>query len=794
MTEAPTVRILGVRHHGPGSARAVLAALEDLDPQVLLVEGPADADPLVGLAGAGMVPPVALLAYAADTPARSAFWPFAAFSPEWQAIRWGVARGIPVRFADLPAAVALAIRRDRDSTVGQSDPAEEPPSETLSTQQPTGSEGTPGGQEAAGVRVREDPIAVLAQTAGYDDPERWWDDVVESRQHEQAPFELITDAMRELREAGVGASGPGDRDCEVREAHMRQVLREVLKQGATRVAVVCGAWHAPALTMPLPPASRDAALLRGLPKVKTALTWIPWTHGRLSYASGYGAGVLSPGWYAHLFHSTELPVTDWLTRVAGVLRAEDLPVSSAHVIEAVRLAETLAVLRGRPLAGLAEVTDATLAVVCEGNPVTLDLVTRRLVVGEALGEVPDETPTVPLESDLAASSRRLKLPRRPLPATKDLDLRTPTDAARSRLLHRLLLLGVPWGSPGRSAVRATGTFRETWELHWKPEYALDVIEASMWGTTVESATAAKVCSDALGADLPGLTRLVEGALLADLGDAVPDLLAALDARAARDHDVSQLMQALPPLVRSLRYGDVRGTDTGSLGHVVDALLARICVGLTTAVSGLDADGATQVRTDLDAVHEAVALRGDEAGRDRWLGTLAGLVDRADIHGLLVGRMVRLLLDAGVLRTEQAGMRLSRALSIGSEPAVKAAWVEGFLSGSGLLLVHDAALLALLDDWVRHLDAEDFLAVVPLLRRTFGELASGERRAIGDAVSRLTHPHEAEPTTTLEWDRDRAAGAVATVAALLGLRPLAQRGGIPGGIPEGIPADPQGGAR
>jgi len=123
----------------------------------------------------------------------------------------------------------------------------------------------------------------------------------------------------------------------------------------------------PALTAPLPPATKDAALLRGVPRRKAALAWVPWTHSRLASASGYGAGITSPGWYQHLFTVPEQTIARWLTRVAGVLRGHDLPVSSAHIIEAVRLAETLAVLRGRPLAGLAEVSEATKAVMCDGD-------------------------------------------------------------------------------------------------------------------------------------------------------------------------------------------------------------------------------------------------------------------------------------------------------------------------------------------------------------------------------------------------------------------------------------------
>lgn len=79
----PRVRVLGVRHHGPGSARAVRAALEEWCPTVVLVEGPADADPLTVFVGReGMEPPVALLAATTDAPRRAAWWPFATFSPE----------------------------------------------------------------------------------------------------------------------------------------------------------------------------------------------------------------------------------------------------------------------------------------------------------------------------------------------------------------------------------------------------------------------------------------------------------------------------------------------------------------------------------------------------------------------------------------------------------------------------------------------------------------------------------------------------------------------------------------
>ena len=769
---AVEVRVLGIRHHGPGSARSVRAELQAWRPDAVLIEGPSDADALVPyVAEAGMVPPVALLAYANDAPALASFWPFAVFSPEWQAVSWAVAHGVPVRFCDLPAAAVLADRPTPLSPADHPEPAT--PADGPESTDPADVDGRPaedrpaGGEPGGAVAVRQDPLALLASAAGYDDPERWWEDVVESRGDGAGPFAGITEAMAELRAAAPPQDPAEQLREDRREAQMRTVLRAALKSGAERVAVVCGAWHAPALTAPLPPAAADARLLAGLPKRKVTLTWVPWTHGRLATASGYGAGVTSPGWYHHLFTAADRPVTRWLTRVAGVLREENLPVSSAHVIEAVRLAETLATLRERPLAGLAEVTEATRAVHVDGDEVALDLVTRRLVVGEALGSVPESAPTVPLAADLRATARRLRLKLDATEKPYELDLRKPTDLDRSRLLHRLRLLGVGWGTPARASARNLGTFRETWKVRWKPELEIDLVEASLWGTTVPAAAAARVVGAVSGGTLVELTAAVEAALVADLPAALPELLTALDARAALDTDVAHLMEALPPLVRAGRYGDVRDTDTAALDRVADGLLDRIRAGLPAALTGLDDDAARLLRDRVTGVHAALALREDPAARDRWLDTLAGLADRDDLHGLLGGQLVRLLRDAGRLDGAAAGVRLSRALSVGSAAPAKAAWVEGFLAGGGLLLVHDADLLAVLDGWVLGLDERTFTDVLPLLRRTFGSFAPAERRSLGDRVRRAP---EVGAAADPEFDERLAAAALPTVELLLGRHP------------------------
>lgn len=724
-----TVHLFGIRHHGPGSARALATALTELQPDIVLIEGPPEADKVIELAASDeMVPPVALLAYAADDSTRAAFWPFAVFSPEWQAIRHALATGVPVRFCDLPAAYQFGSSDRSDRTAASAD-----------------------------------PLATLAAAGGYDDPERWWDDVIEHRRDGAEPFTVIAEAMSELRRDEVATGREAQR-----EAYMRTTLRKALREGFERIAVVCGAWHVPALQAPLPPATHDQRILKGLPKRKVACTWVPWTHGRLATASGYGAGVTSPGWYHHLFTAPNQITARWLTKVAHVLRAEDLPVSSAHVIEAVRLAETLAALRERPLAGLSEVTEATRAVMCGGNDVLLDLVTREAVVGELLGAVPAETPQAPVAADLAAQARRLRLKRDAAERVVELDLRKPNDLEKSRLLHRLRILGIDWGVPTADERRNQGTFRETWTLAWDPGLEVELVAAGAHGTTVLGAATTmmlKVADDS--STLAEVTSALERSLLADLTDALPTLLQGVDTRAARDADVGHLMAALPALARSARYGDVRGSSTAGLGLVAGRMVSRVCAGLARTVHGLDPDAAASVLELIDGVQDATSLL-DESVRLEWLTTLEGLSGRPSVPPLIAGRLTRLMLDTSRLETFEVALRLGRALSPGTPTADAAGYVEGFLAGGGLLLVHDERLLALVDSWLAAIPDDAFLEALPLLRRTFGTFASPERRSIGDRARALGGPTAAIVADDDDLDASLAASVLPVVARLLGV--------------------------
>jgi hypothetical protein len=718
------VTVLGIRHHGPGSARSAVRALKHLQPDMVLIEGPSDAQGVIEYAGdPGMCPPVAIVVYAADKPSGGAFYPYASFSPEWNALQYAFREGVPVRFIDLPHAMWQGESRSAEEAI--------------------------------------DPIAVLAEAAGEPDPERWWERLVEQRVDDTEVFHAIAEAMAAVRE-----HVPSQPKLEARrEAHMRQMIRRARAEGHLRIAVVCGAWHAPALDS-LGPARPDEQLLRGIKRVKVEATWIPWTASRLAYASGYGAGVESPAWYRHLWE-TDGDLTAWLTSAARLLRQADIDASPAQVVDAVRLSEALSALRGRPRPSLSEASDAVLSVLCSGDSGRLDLIRRKLIVGEEMGTLPEGVPAVPLQRDIDAYARRLRLKVQADDRMLDLDLRQPAHLEQSHFLHRLRVLDVDWGRlqplpPGR-----LGTFHEIWRLSWAPELALQVVEAGVHGNTVlEAATARAIERGEQTSELDVLAELIQVVLLSDLGSAVPRLVELLRDRSAESTDALQLLQALPPLASTLRYGDVRRTEAGSLAPVAAAITKRAIAGLAAACAGVDDDAA---RTLSDAIAHAAravgALEAPDVSED-WWRAISRISTASDLHGLLGGTATRLLLSAERLSADDATTRLGRALARGTLPAAAAFWLEGFLQGRGLELATSPRLFGLIDQWLLALPAEQFAETLPLLRRTTSTFSSGERRQVAERVRSGTTQLLIGPSAD-EIDLGRAALVEPVIFKILG---------------------------
>ena len=734
--------------------------LEALQPDIVLVEGPPEADPILQwVTHAELKPPVAILAYQPDNPKESSFYPFAEFSPEWQAILYAKQRNIHVRFMDLPAIHRFALKA-ADAGDGSRATAEgEGPRETAE-----GEGSAPAEEEAALPAMTIDPIAHLSAAAGYPDGEKWWEHMFEYRSGGEEVFAAVKEAMQELREAFPHHA---DRTEQLREAYMRKTIRQAEKEMFDTIAVICGAWHVPALVN-MPPQKEDNDLLKGLPKVKVECTWIPWTYSRLSYYSGYGAGIASPGWYEHTWNYPADDGTRWMAKIAGLFRRQNMDTSVAHVIEAVRLAESLAALRRLSKAGLEELNEATLSVLCNGEPVLLQLIQKELIVSNKIGEVPTEIPKPPLQVDIERQQKRLRLP--PTADFKDytLDLRKENDLERSVFLHRLQLLQIKWGF--RSDIAGKGTFKEQWRLQWDPAFSIDIIEKGNQGNTVEEAASNYLIQKAgEAAALSDVCELLENALPAEIPRAIDVLIHRINNLAAASADTIQLMEVIPGLVSVSRYGNVRKTDADLVLGIATSMIIRICVSLPPACAAVDEEAANHLLELFFKMNEAVNLLQQPEIITEWQQTLSVIAAGKTAAPLIAGYAVRLLADYKLLMGAMLVQRFNYAMSAATPPATAAAWLEGFLKGSGTLLLIDQQLWSVVNDWVAGLDKDNFVQVLPLLRRTFSHYTNTERRKLGEKV-RAGDAGQGSALSPMEnnFDFERAQQGIPVVLQLLGI--------------------------
>jgi hypothetical protein len=265
-----------------------------------------------------------------------------------------------------------------------------------------------------------------------------------------------------------------------------------------------------------------------------------------------------------------------------------------------------------------------------------------------------------------------------------------------------------------------------------------------------------------------LTELIELALLARLPQAIEVLVRELDARAASSSDVRVQMEALGPLARVVRYGDVRETKSEHVRPVLKTLFERVVVGCLPACTQLDDDAASALVAAIGTAHAACLLLDEPELKRDWLGALSGLTRVEAVHPRIRGRACRLLLEQRVLEPAALLALASLALSASVEPARAAQWIEGLVEGEGLLLLHQTELLQALDTWLRGLGDELFRAQLPLLRRAFSSLSPAERRGFAQQVKSADPAGVPLLSVGEGLDRARAERVLPVLAHILGV--------------------------
>lgn len=706
----------GVRHLSPAAAFQLRRALDETRPELVLVEGPSDLNSqMEWLCHPETKFPAAILAYTKEQPVRTILYPFAIYSPEAQAILWAHEHHVPCRFMDLPSGVFLAMER----------PVIPMPEDAADT---------------------TESVYERLETLTGEDHDTFWERNFEQAEDYHAACNTFG---RELR-ASVQNDPYRTAENTVREAFMKRVITQAVDSGVPveKIFCVCGAFHVEGLRTCK---SMKDEELAALPAVDSTATLMPYSYYRLSTRSGYGAGNKAPAYFHLLWDAMngaglERAASAYLVKLASAHRKAGNIVSSAEIIEAVRLADTLRQLRGSRYPCLQDLRDAAITTMGHGNFSELAVAFADTEIGTEIGFLPEGVSRTSVQEDFYRQLKQLRLERfRTVELQQlDLDLREKLtvkseeaailDLRRSFFLHRLRVLDIHFAKvlPSRQEKANWG---EYWELRWTPETEIEVVESALLGDTIEQAAAfaLKERGEKAGA-IAEAAAIFQDAFLCGMPSTAAhalSVLQALSVDAAALTDVAETAQRLSLVVR---YGDLRRFDTAPVVPLIQQLYLRACLTLEDACV-CDTKSAPVVTQAMERLN-GLPLNHEFLDNSAWVSLLERISDRDDLNTRCSGFAMAILLERGVAGEELLARELSRRLSPGIPADLGAGWFEGLASKNRYALIARLSLWKHLSDYLDSLDELTFRRALVFLRRAFSQFSPSEKSDIAENLGEI----------------------------------------------------------
>lgn len=745
-----SVTYIGVRHHSPACARLVAETIRARRPAYVLIEGPSDFNERIHELFLGHTLPIALFS---SGPGTASFSPFCEYSPEWAALEAGRAVHARTLFIDLPAwHPAFAARANRYAD--------------------------------AELRYTEamDRLGAAFQTTNSD---ALWDTLFEIEiENTEGLARRLATYFELLR--GESAASEGD---QARETHMAQWVRAAeAAAGDASVVVVTGGFHMPAIralaarpadeaaddeaagseapgsdldpgrwpAVPAPPPNADGAAAA----VSTFL--VPYSYRRLDAFTGYQSGMPSPEYYRQLWEAgPEAAASTLLEAVAARLRGRNQPVSTADLIAARTQSEGLAALRGHGAVTRSDLLDGLAsALVSEdldqplpwsrrgaltpgAHPAVVEMVS--VFSGSRVGRLHPKTPAPPLVHDVAAELERVGLGGSG-PLT--LHLTEPADLERSRVLHRLSVLGIPgYRRESGPAGGLDPVDVEEWTIRKDEHRRAALIEAGARGSTLAAAATAVLEERAAGAgDVGVLSVVLFDAVLCGLSGTADRLFDVIctelgagsgasggssgsGSAAGGGAQLGRLGQVLATSLGLWRHDRIfRLSGSSALSRVIAASAAQVLWAMQAATgpsAPADPAGPQAVAALRDAVLHAEPILGT-LSRGQVTEAAGRVAARTDAPPDVRGAGLGLLWSLG--GTVDAANALPGG--IGTEQ------IGDWLSGLFILAREQAAgetMVAVLDRLVAQMSEDEFLIALPSLRMAFAYFPPRERAAVAQQL-------------------------------------------------------------
>lgn len=707
------IKIYGIRHHGAGSARRLYDSLLQYQPDVICIEMPFEANSILEvLSKSEHQCPLAIMFYKSDQPDLSLYYPFAEFSPEYQAMRFGFENKIPVKAIDLPAGMSLI---DSNFITKRS--------LSLNRNQ---------------FKMVNDPIGYLAKRSGYEDAELWWNTYFESWKEGEDLFETVNELMFQLR---TNTKGEDDEETLIREEFMRDQIHN-LSNKYKKIAVVCGAWHSPVLlkNANFKKLHKD---FKSLKQFNISTSIIPWSYERMVMSNIYTAGIESPSWSESVFSQDSYSLSQWLTEAAKIMRKRGIIISTAEIIDSERLANELALLRHLSFPGVNELMESVLTVMGRNDDERLQLIRKEIFVGNKTGSINLNTDTLSVVVEFKNELKKLKLGSYWKPEYKEslsLDLRTERHLEMSRFLHKSCLLELHWCETFKTDINAKGNFHEDWKFEWTDEHEILLAHIAVKGATMEEVIIRNIEEKIEKSnDLYLLAKNLEHALKGNISSPWLKILDKIKQKSFDTSDIVQLSQLLEPFISCIQYGSLNAINIQEIIAIIQFLLPKIILEFNQQASNIKEDRAKKLIDSYNLINKYFIHSKDSEFIELWNQECLKLSNLNIVHPMIRGYVWKKLLESEVLTQQEFERELNFQFIFQKETQKTASWIEGFLHQTSSFFLFEEITLDAMNKWLMDMEEEGFMSTLPLLRRSFSQLNNKDIAKIKSMLHKRKEP-------------------------------------------------------
>jgi hypothetical protein len=786
-----------VRHHSPAVATHLRSVIVKRKPKIIFIEGPHDCNHLLPhLVDLKTKPPVAIYSsYRDDTnflgygdlagigelmPSRfSAWYPMLSYSPEYVALQTAQTIGSAVVLIDLPHYARLKAFNAKSSRGADAQASPEQSDTPVVSDVPVTPEDiivepeTPAAAPGTDVLFAESSFYKhLAKTAGFRSWNEAWDSLFEIRDFKKDPesfrreFALFCSAVRATcSNSLIRADGTLERERFMSKTIKTTMLERGLS--ARDCMVVCGGFH-------IFLDAGDDAPPPDIPPGTVYTSIVPYSFFRVSELSGYSAGNRAPQFYQTMWdlslkNRKQDLLVEHVVTVLKKARKIGEHVSSADAISTCQHAEMLARLRGRHTPILDDIHDALITCCCKGDPKDEGLHLLKAIdaadIGSKIGRVTEAMGRLPVLQDFYANVARLELNEsleNEKRMTLALDKREPLATQRSIFFHRLNFLEIPFAAKtsSRPTQTASGTiFREDWALRWSPEIEANLVERSLLGDTVESASLTRL-KEKLARDETDAAR-VSGMLInaidMDLPNLIPQVEDSLRRAIESDTRFVSLSKAIANLCVIEKNSIYKNLGHGLVNDLIQRAYDKACFSIIDIVS-VPEDQQGQVLSGLTSIADLI-LRADRTYLDGNL-LVENLRSAAEVTTVpfLRGAMFGLLTELKILSTADLSDKLIALAKSSPEIMLGAGdFLDGIMavSRTSILLGADPLITAV-DELLRLADYQQFLIMLPRMRSAFERLHESQRDSFAQTVARRYGLEDSDAFTELTTSLETAA--------------------------------------